>query len=425
MLYYGLLVSFVLEYVRPGTYLPLINALKLNAAVPILVFVLALYVQRQNANADILAHRNSKWLAFFMGLLALSVLRADVTLYSFNIFKTILGYVFLYFVVAKLLDDYKKLNGLILTLLLCHVVLLILNPVVITNPETRSYIEGVTFLGDGNDFSLSIVLLIPLGLHFLLNATYKNLYKVSILVVIGALMLGVIGTSSRGGFIAAIAVVCYLWWRGRSKGRGSLVVLALVLAVYSYAPPVFFERMDTIRTYEEDGSAVGRIMAWNSAIRMANDNPLRGVGSGHFSVKLGTEYQPPEYEFQNLPWLTAHSVYFLALGELGYPGLFFVLAILYFNIRSGERIIKKVRQSPSKLARRYESLFLHMNASLIGFAVGGAFLSALYYPHLYVISGIYVAAELMYRRDEARILSDEATDETRELLTRGGQPSDP
>lgn len=410
LLFYGMLAAFVLEYVRPGTYFPVINALKLNTVVPLLVFALTVYAQRQNTNGSILNHRNSRWLGFFLGLLLLAVLHADVTLYSYNVFTMVLGYVFLYFVISKQVDSIAKFKLFALTLVLCHVVLVFLNPDLVLHPETRSYIEGVTFLGDGNDFSLSVALLIPLALYLMLD-TRPVLARMALLSLLAVLILAVVGTASRGASIALAAVVVYSWWRGRKKIWGVIAIAVLGIGISIYAPPVYFERLARIENYEEDGSAMGRIMAWKAAVRMANDHPILGAGTGHFPVKLGAEYRPPEYGDRNLPWLTAHSIYFLALGEMGYSGLLFLLGILYVNYRSGERIIRTVRRSSSDLARRYELLFRGLNGSLIGYAVGGAFLSALYYPHLYVISGLYVAAELMYRRDERRILAEAPEDE--------------
>ena len=43
----------------------------------------------------------------------------------------------------------------------------------------------------------------------------------------------------------------------------------------------------------EEGSAQGRILAWQAAGRMALDHPLMGVGSGHFPVAYGVKYRPP------------------------------------------------------------------------------------------------------------------------------------
>lgn len=409
MLYYGLLASFVLEYVRPGSYLSVINALKLNTLVPLLVFIAALYVSEKTTNSQIFQHRNSRWLAFFLFLMTVSFFHADVTFNVFETIKMVVGYLFLCFAVAKLVDSNERLKGFAITLVLCHVALVVLNPNVVLHPEVRTYLQGVTFLGDGNDFGLSIVVALPLCLYVFLD-TQNKLYKLFFLALVGVLVFAIIGTSSRGASLAVAAVLLYLWWRGRNKMLGLVAMAIVVVAVLLYAPEEYFNRMDTIRTYEEEGSAQGRLHAWGAAIRMANDHPLIGVGTGHFPIKYGTEYRPQEFWGLPYPWHTAHSNYFLALGELGYPGIIFLLSVLYLNYRNGERIIRLARtiRTNSPLARRYERMFLCLNSSLIGFSVGGAFLSALYYPHLYVICALYIAAELMYQRDEARMLAESA-----------------
>ena len=121
---------------------------------------------------------------------------------------------------------------------------------------------------------------------------------------------------------------------------------------------------------------------------------MAGVGSGHFAVKLGTEFRPPEFGLENLPWLTAHSMYFLLIGELGIPGITFLLAILIGNYLRNRRLMREAREKHSELSK----LFLMLNASLVAFAVGGAFLSVAYYPHLYVLAGLWTAAYFIHGR---------------------------
>ncbi|MCK5091627.1 MAG: O-antigen ligase family protein, partial [Gammaproteobacteria bacterium] len=173
--------------------------------------------------------------------------------------------------------------------------------------------------------------------------------------------------------------------------------------IINYAPDVYFGRMSSIANYEQEGSAMGRIIAWKTAIRMAKENPVLGVGSGHFPVKLGTEFRPPEFGDSNLPWLTAHSIYFLILGELGLPGIIFLLAMLIGNYSRLKRLHQKIRDSNEESASNYGRLFLMLNASLIAYAIGGAFLSAAYYPHLYVIAAMIVAASYIYEMETSNI----------------------
>ena len=140
-------------------------------------------------------------------------------------------------------------------------------------------------------------------------------------------------------------------------------------------------------------------MAWKSAIQMAGDNPLTGVGAGHFSVKYGIEYRPPGVGRTDIPWANAHSLYFLVLGELGIPGLLVYLWLIILNLLKNEKIIRSLtpeNASDSRLMDR--RLFVCLNSSMIGFAVGGAFLSATYYPHVFILAGVMEAGRHVYRR---------------------------
>jgi hypothetical protein len=92
-------------------------------------------------------------------------------------------------------------------------------------------------------------------------------------------------------------------------------------------------------------------------------------------------------------------MYFLCLGELGYPGIFFLLSLIVTNIVSNSKRIRLLKIFDSKIAVSYQRLFICLNASILGWSVAGAFLSALYYPHLFVLSGISVSSELNLIKD--------------------------
>ena len=145
---------------------------------------------------------------------------------------------------------------------------------------------------------------------------------------------------------------------------------------------------------------MGRIIAWKSGVRMAKKYPVTGVGSGHFPVALGTEFRPPEFGDENLPWLTAHSMYFLVIGELGLPGIICLLAILIGNYRRLGKLWERARRSSVSNSKEFEQLFLMLSGSLVAFCIGGAFLSVAYYPHIFVLSGLIVAATLIFERTE-------------------------
>ena len=68
---------------------------------------------------------------------------------------------------------------------------------------------------------------------------------------------------------------------------------------------------------------------------MALDHPLLGVGAGHFpdGVRLA------DTGALDIPWQTAHSIYFLILGELGFPGLAVLLLFIVSNLVANRRLL--------------------------------------------------------------------------------------
>ncbi len=62
------------------------------------------------------------------------------------------------------------MNGVELTLIVSHLWLLVMNPEVGRSPTTRHYIVGATFLGDGNDYSMSPCILLGFQLNMALAA---------------------------------------------------------------------------------------------------------------------------------------------------------------------------------------------------------------------------------------------------------------
>jgi probable O-glycosylation ligase (exosortase A-associated) len=226
------------------------------------------------------------------------------------------------------------------------------------------------------------------------------------------MMLAVVGTQSRGGLLGMVSVAGYLWLRSPRKLLALAPIAVAVLAVLVYAPGAFFERMESIGNYSQDGSAMGRIIAWKAAMRMFADNPVFGVGAGMFPVEFGTEYRPAGYE--NSPWLTAHSMYFLVLGELGLPGIVTLLVLIVGNIMASSALARPtVGRAGGPAAKGVTSdgrrmLYL-LNGSMIGFAIAGAFLSVPYYPHLYILVALMVAARIASTQEELSVEDQKPT----------------
>ena len=384
MIFLGLLLFFLLDYVRPTSFVPALEVLHLNSLVPLGVFVGSLLTRNSRDRQAIPGEpSNDVMIGIFLGLILLSASVAVVTERVFNVFTAVVGYAGIYWALTQQVTSLSRLNWVIKTLLLVHLIVASLNPLLFTDPDARHYVTSGGFLGDGNDFALSLNVVVPLCL-LLMSESKATRQKVFWAAALAVCITCVVLTKSRGGTIALACVGLYYWAKSDRKlvgGIGTVLVVALILV---YAPPSYFERMSTI-TDTQEGSAQGRIQAWSAGIQMALDYPLTGVGAGHFGLTHGK---------------TAHSIYFLALGELGFMGLILLVTIIVRNLLANRRLLAQLPKDESTAADR--RLLAALSASMIAFATGGAFLSAVYYPHVYVLAGLHTAARrLVWERSRS------------------------
>jgi putative inorganic carbon (hco3(-)) transporter len=387
MVYYGLLLFFILEYIRPGSYVSAFNVLHLNSIVPLAVLASSLWSNRKVETLDVLHSPNARWIVFLVSLIIISGLTCDVKHYALNVFIAVIGYFFMYIVVRKEVYDLDRMKGIFKVLILAHVCVGLLTPDMFSGDGQRHYIASGSFLGDGNDFALSLNVTIPFCFFLMMesSAAFKKLFYAGILVL---LVLAVVVTQSRGGLVALACVMFYLWLKNDRKILGVLGVVFIAVFIALTAPPELFHRMENLTGEKIDGSAQGRLLAWEAGVRMAADSPILGVGAGHFPVKYGVEYRPEGYGKHEIPWQTAHSSYFLILGELGIPGIIFLLGILLSNFIANRGALQTIKKQGNEAGITHKRLLIALNASLIAFAVGGAFLSAAYYPHIYLLAAL-------------------------------------
>ena len=398
-LYWWLMLALFFEYGRPASYFKPLGLLPLNSMIPLLLLVFTLFAKGLRPWNRIWADSLTKWPFIFLAAVFLSSFWASVGGYSIIIFERMLGYLFLFIMIARICTSRQRVNGVAMTLIVSHLWLLVMNPEVVLAPTTRHYISGATFLGDGNDYSMSLCILLGFQLNIALDqqSKFKKMFSWFLL---GLLMLTIIGTQSRGATLGMAAVFGYMWWRSPRKAVGVIAIMVAVVGVLLYAPDVYFERMSTLSAPSEEGSAAGRMHAWRAGTKMALAHPL-GVGAGNFPNNF------PKYRAPDAPnrWMTAHSMYFLILGELGFLGLLLLLKLVFGNFRSNARLRKRLVEEqerlnePTRFAADIRTLNA-FNASIMGLSVAGAFLSVTYYPHVFVMVGLCIALR--------RVIAEEA-----------------
>lgn len=250
------------------------------------------------------------------------------------------------------------------------------------------------FIEGNNELALAVIMVIPLMRYLQLQMTNKR----ARLAMTGAMVLSVamaLGTHSRGALLGLAAMGSIFWWKS-SGNRVLWAVLIVVLgaAGLSLMPEVWWSRMGTIKTYDADESAMGRINAWWLAWNLAKDN-FFGGGFVTFVPPVFLKYAPvPE------DWHAAHSIYFQVLGEHGFVGLFLFMGIGVATWISASDLIKSGRRG---LGHKWAAdLGAMVHVSMIGYAVTGAFLSLSYFDLPYNVMVMAVLAQRFIRSGKTR-----------------------
>jgi len=145
-------------------------------------------------------------------------------------------------------------------------------------------------------------------------------------------------------------------------------------------PQTWYDRMSTIKTYEEDQSAMGRINAWHTAFNVATER-VTGGGFDMLGTNTFRQYAPDPFMVHD-----AHSIYFEVLGEQGFIGLSLFLLLGLLAWLRAQQVIKRCRSDHEN--KWAADLVAMIQVSLVGYAVGGAFLGLAYFDlpyHLMII----------------------------------------
>lgn len=259
---------------------------------------------------------------------------------------------------------------------------------VMTGGNYRVWGPPGSFIYDNNEFALSLIMTIPL-VHFLQLQVRSALIKHALSAAMLLCAAAAVGTHSRGGFLAIAAMSIMFWWRSSRKGLIGGMLLFSALIALPMMPEHWWDRMNSISEYQEDGSAMGRINAWGVAYEVAKAH-LFGGGMSYQREVFFILYGQHETVVR-----AAHSIYFQVLGNHGFVGLFLFLAIWFSSYRVAGWLRKNARnQEQTKWAADLGAM---VQVSLVGYAVGGAFLSLSYFDLPYNMMILVLAAHAWVR----------------------------
>jgi len=250
----------------------------------------------------------------------------------------------------------------------------------LTGGQYKVYGPEASYIEDNNALAVAIIMVIPLMRYLFMTNPNKYL-RWALFGMMTSCGLAVLGSYSRGALLAVGAMVTFLWLKGRHKMLFLMfAVVAFPVALF-YMPEQWYQRMDTIAEYQQDTSANMRLNAWGTMFNIAKDRPLFGAGYEVALKPIFDRYSPDP----SFPPQVAHSIYFEALGSHGFVGFAIYVLLLITHWKHAGRLVRGAK-GRADLAWLYH-YGLMMQVSIVGFAVGGAFLSLVNFDVPYYLIG--------------------------------------
>lgn len=279
-------------------------------------------------------------IAVLVVLSAASVLFAPERWLSFYNYYHLMGrYIVLYYLVVNNIHSVNQLKRLVSTVLFSAGIVAAygfyqyLHGVDISAFE---WVDGEQFpdlkirvfstLQNPNLLAGFLVVIIAVASSLGLNARRPH-RKMLFLGLVLAMGLCLALTYSRGAWLSIVAVIVAF---GVLYSRKTFWLLLLVPIVVVAGHDVLMERLMSIFN-PTDTSSTLRLALWESTIAMIVDHPLLGIGWGAYQLVY------PSYDFFVLDAGTkifhAHNMYLHIAAEIGLPGLFAFLIIMYGHAR--------------------------------------------------------------------------------------------
>jgi probable O-glycosylation ligase (exosortase A-associated) len=275
--------------------------------------------------------------------------------------------------------------------------------VLLTGGQNKVFGPEGTMIEDNNLLGIALVALLPFWNYLRVTSRLK-LVRLACLGALAVTILAIVGTYSRGAFVALGVLLVLSAVRSRWGIAlimvGAIGLVAVPTALPSILPATWVERMQSIQSLNQDASFAGRVAAWKTSMEIARQRPLTGGGFA------STEVKDVVTRFHTSGGLTtplaAHSIYFQVLADHGVVGFVLYAAMVGFALLNTFRVIIMTRTRPdlywaNKLSRAIQ-------LSVFGFLVGGAALSAAYYD-LYLIVFCLSAVLMDYVRREVHGLN--------------------
>jgi len=393
---YGLYAYLWFAYFRVqdlASWVPWLFKLRLSFCIATAV-IIGSFLQREKI---FYPHRLSHLLLLFWFLTLLSAVFSSVAAVSWRQFEEMSKVFIIGCLIMGLVNTRQKFHQTCTTIALCLAFFGV--KVGIFSLQGGEILQGPGgILGDNNAFAMVLVMSIPF--LYYLGYTYKGWKRWAFHYSIPFVIWGVIGTQSRGGFLALVSLLIIMMIYTGKKLRGYMMIVGLfAVCSWPFLPQDYKERLGTILVAKEsiekeesleeaegESSAMSRVHFWKVAWVMAKENPLFGTGLATYRHRYNN------YDYSNGFYgrnRAVHNSYMEVLADNGFICFGIYLLLFMTAFFENQKIRKEAKSTPDL---QWTVPYTYMiQTSLAAFLVGSIFISVAYGDLPYHIICLVVA----------------------------------
>src|SRR5258708_7535295 len=335
----GLAFFTALLYSRTEESVPELAGMRLTLIVSLIMLV-AMWISVCMSNQNFARSQQIALASCFGILVVISALTHGNTMVALEVVMKLVALVFLILNVIRTPARYQgfidALIGLTVYLAVYSIYLFLTGQTIYDTDHdvNRSVATGI--FNDPNDLAATIVAGFALALVRIVQS--RGASKLIPIVACGIMLWAVMLTNSRSGLMAMMVVIIGFFllfsrYKSLALAMAGLFAVAVMLVMPS--------RMSDFDS--ADDSANSRFEFWQTGLNEAAHNPITGIGFGGFNDINGG--------------YTAHNSVVLCVTEIGYPGFFCWMGLIFYAFRertaAGQIVMKPADGDPekSKLAR--------------------------------------------------------------------------
>lgn len=381
-----LFVYFFLEYGRPQDYVEALGLIKPGLIVTLLLF----FMWVAKADKSLLRLQPVVYVLIFIGLAALSILFAVNNFHAYQAAKLLVIFLIGGILPAIwLLSSYERLTGFIKFWMLLHAFVAFM--AILNGGKGPG-----SFLEDENDLALTLNMVLPYFWFMYQSPDTKGTKRLFYLLCACLVIAAIVATASRGGFLGLVAVILGIMIFSKNKIRNFALIGVLCLVGLLVMPDSYKNEIQSIGD-SGDSTRNDRLHSWEMGWHMFLDHPVFGVGANNYPWNVHV-YEIRSMDLDSAPMRmhggrAAHSLYFTLMPELGATGTMVYMLLIWGLYRRLSEVVKADDGSQEKVAELVNLALISraMIVSILTFLITGAFISVLYYPHLWYMVGFVMA----------------------------------